>query len=57
MSKAEIEQLLATYPGIKGLQQIPEFGPKMVAVLRAELGDMQRFACVDEVIAYGGMDV
>lgn len=55
--QAEIEQLLTIDPGVKGLQQIPEFGPKTVAVLRAELGDMQRFARVDEVIAYGGMDI
>ncbi|HEX4206329.1 MAG TPA: transposase [Ktedonobacteraceae bacterium] len=33
------------------------FGPKTVAVLRAELGDAQRFARTDEVIAYGGMDI
>ena len=28
-----------------------------MAVLRAELGDVQRFARIDEVIAYGGMDI
>ena len=28
-----------------------------VAVLRAELGDVQRFARTDEVIAYSGMDI
>ena len=32
----EIEQLLNTDPGVKGLQQVPEFGPKTLAVLRAE---------------------
>ncbi|GHO88533.1 hypothetical protein KSZ_65390 [Dictyobacter formicarum] len=53
----EIEQLLTSDPGVKGLQQVPGFGPKTVAVLRAELGDMQRFARTDEVIAYGGMDI
>ena len=42
---------------MKGLQQVPEFGPKTVAVLRAELGDVQRFSRTDEVIAYGGMDI
>ena len=55
--QAAIEQLLTTDPAVKGLQQIPDFGPKTVAVLRAELGDVQRFARVDEVIAYGGMDI
>ncbi len=54
---AEIEQLLTTDPGVRGLQQVPEFGPKTVAVLRAELGDVQRFTRTDEVIAYGGMDI
>jgi len=54
---AEIEQLLTTDPGVRGLQQGREFGPKTVAVLRAELGDVQRFARTDEVIAYGGMDI
>src|SRR5207244_10692496 len=53
----EIEQLLNTDPGVKGLQQVPEFGPKTLAVLRAELGDVQRFSRIDEVIAYGGFDV
>lgn len=54
---AEIEQLLTNDPGVKGLQHVPGFGPKTVAVLRAELGDVQRFARTDEVIAYGGMDI
>ncbi len=54
---AEIEQLLNTDPGVKGLQQVPEFGLKTLAVLRAELGDVQRFSRTDEVIAYGGMDI
>jgi len=34
--QVEIEQLLSTDPEVKGLQQIPEFGSKTVAVLRAE---------------------
>jgi transposase len=55
--QAELEQLIARDPGVKGLKQIPEFGPKTVAVLRAELGEVNRFSRTDEVIAYGGMDV
>ena len=55
--ETEIEQLLTNDPQVKGLQQIPEFGSKTIAVLRAELGDVQRFARTDEVIAYGGMDI
>ena len=49
--EAEIAQLLTSDPAVKGLQQFPEFGPKTLAVLRAELGDVQRFARTDEVIA------
>ena len=33
---AEIEQLLNTDPGVKGLQHVPECGSKTLAVLRAE---------------------
>jgi len=54
--QTELEQLMAHDPGVKGLEQIPEFGPKTVAVLRAELGDVHRFSRTDQVIAYGGMD-
>ena len=55
--EAEIERLLTDDPQVKGLQQIPEFGSKTVAVLRAELGDVQRFARTDEVHCLRGMDV
>lgn len=55
--ETEMEELLTHDPGVKGLQQMPGFGPKTVAVLRAELGDVQRFARTDEVIGYGGMDI
>jgi len=48
---------MAHDPGVKGLEQIPEFGPKRVSVLRAELGDVNRFSRTDEVIAYGDMDI
>ncbi len=36
---------------------IPEFGVMTVAVLRAELGDLDRFARMDQVVAYVGMDL
>ncbi len=48
---------MAHDPGVKGLEQIPEFGPKRVSVLRAELGDVNRLSRTDEVMAYGGMDI
>jgi transposase len=55
--QAEWEHLLATDPAVKGLQQIPEFGIKTVAVLRAELGEVERFTRTDQVIAYAGLDI
>jgi transposase len=53
----ELEELITTDPGAKGLQQMPELGPKTIAVLRAELGEVDRFACTDHAIAYAGMDI
>ncbi|GHO62564.1 hypothetical protein KSC_014560 [Ktedonobacter sp. SOSP1-52] len=53
----ELEELITTDPGTRGLQQMPELGPKMIAVLRAELGAVDRFACTDQAVAYAGMDI
>jgi transposase len=53
----ELEQLISTDPGTKGLQQIPEFGLKTIAVVRAELGEVDRFARTDQAVAYAGMDI
>jgi transposase len=39
------------------VQSVPEFGRKMVAVLRAELGDVTRFQRADQVVAYAGLDI
>jgi transposase len=54
---AELEKLLKTDTGAKGLGGIPGFGFKTVAVLRAELGDVTRFQRVDQVVAYAGLDI
>ncbi len=53
----EVEHLITTDPATKGLQQMPELGPKTIAVLRAELGEVERFAHTDQAVAYAGMDV
>jgi len=53
----QLEQLISTDPRTKGLRQIPELGPKSVAVLRAELGEVDRFARTDQAVAYADMDV
>lgn len=54
---ADIAALLAQDGGAAGLSSVPDFGPKTTAVLRAELGDVQRFADSDAAVAYVGMDV
>lgn len=53
----QIEALLDQDPKVKGLLLIPEFGVMTVAVLRAELGDLDRFARMDQVVAYVGLDL
>lgn len=53
----EIDTLLEQDHDAKSLQGVPEFGGKTVAVLRAELGDVQRFARCEQAIAYVGLDI
>ncbi len=53
----ELENLLKTDAGAKGLQSVPEFAGKTVAILRAELGDVDRFACSNQAVAYAGLDI
>jgi len=53
----EIDQLLVPDQRARGLQSVPEFGKKTVAVLRAELGEVQRFQRTDQVVAYAGLDL
>lgn len=55
--EGEIDKLLDTDKGSKGLQSVPEFGHKTVAVLRAELGEVTRFQRTDQVVAYAGLDL
>jgi len=55
--EGEFDKLLDADTGVKGLQSVPEFGHKTVAVLRAELGDVQRFQRTDQVVAYAGLDL
>jgi transposase len=38
------------------LQTLPGVGPIIAATMRAELGDVTRFAHVDQVVAYAGLD-
>lgn len=42
--------------GSRHLQTIPGVGPLVAATARAELGEVSRFAGVDQVVAYAGLD-
>ncbi|HLZ58207.1 MAG TPA: IS110 family transposase [Ktedonosporobacter sp.] len=53
----EIERLVGSDPKARSVLEIPELGPMTVAVLRAELGDLDRFAHMDQVVAYVGLDL
>jgi transposase len=57
---AELDDLLAQLrrqdDTCQRLQQVPGVGPQNAATIRAERGDVARFACVDEVVAYAGLD-
>jgi len=53
----EIDALVQQDGGTTGLQSCPDFGPKTVAVLRAELGEVERFQRSEHVVAYAGLDV
>ncbi len=53
----EINALLDRDDGATGLHSVPDFGPKTVAVLRAELGEVERFQRSAQVVAYAGLDI
>ncbi len=53
----EIERLLDSDPKARSVLALSELGPMTVAVLRAELGDLDRFARMDQVVAYVGLDL
>lgn len=53
----ELHTLVAADAPAQVLEQVTGFGPKTVAVVRAELGDVTRFRRGDEVVAYAGLDV
>jgi transposase len=55
--EAELAALVEQDPAAGTLSSVPEFGPKTVAVLRGELGDVTRFSRGDQVVAYAGLDV
>jgi transposase len=55
--EAEMTALVAQDAVAAGLESVPEFGPKTVAVLRAELGDGARCGGSDQAVAYAGLDV
>jgi transposase len=54
--EAAIADLLRDDADGRRLRTIPGVGPQIAAMVRAELGDIARFAGVDEVVAYAGLD-
>jgi transposase len=54
---SELAALLAGDEGADGLRSVADFGPKTTALLRAELGDVARFADSEQAVAYMGLDV
>jgi transposase len=55
--EAAIAELLRADPPSQQLQaQVPGLGPLWTATVRAELGDISRFARVDQVVAYAGLE-
>jgi transposase len=58
---AELEEALAEVlradPPSQQLQgQLPDLGPTWMATIRAEVGDVQRFRRVDQLVAYAGLE-
>ena len=54
---AAIAELLRADPPSQQVQaQVPGLGPLWTATIRAELGDVSRFARVDQVVAYAGLE-
>jgi len=53
----EIEHLVDSDQQTRSVLAISELGPMTVAVLRAELGDLDRFARMDQIVAYVGLDL
>jgi transposase len=54
--EAALAEVLAGDADSQRLQTLPGVGPVIAATVRAELGDVARFAGVDQVIAYAGLD-
>lgn len=53
----ELAELVADDAAAQKLSEIPEFGLKTVAGLRAELGEVARFSNYNQVVAYAGLDL
>lgn len=55
--EAETLKLMKQDEDAMTLEKVEEFGPKTVASLRAELGEVSRFSNTNQVVAYAGMDL
>jgi transposase len=55
--ETQLAQWLAADQAAQRLETVPDFGPKTVAVLRAELGEVSRFKNRDQAVASTGLDL
>lgn len=55
--ESELDTLLSQDEAAKKLDEIPEFGTKTIAGLRAKLGEVERFSNCNQVVAYAGFDL
>jgi transposase len=56
LEAALAELLRSDLPSQQLQAQVPGLGPLWTATIRAELGDVSRFARVDQVVAYAGLE-
>jgi transposase len=54
--EAAIAEALREDDDGRRLRQVPGVGPVLAATIRAELGEVSRFAGVDQVVAYAGLE-
>jgi transposase len=55
--ETQLAEGLVQDAGAQRLDSVPDFGPKTVAVLRAELGEVSRFKNLDQAVASTGLDL
>ena len=52
-----MESILSTMPSYQWMKSVPGIGMVTCAVLLGELGDMQNFSCINQVLKYAGLNL